>query len=92
MIYEVILSPNAQEDIVKHRKSGDKSILRKIDNILDELSEHPQTGIGRPERMKHELSGCWSREITQKHRMVYTIEEETVSVDVLYAYGHYFDK
>jgi toxin YoeB len=92
MTYRIISSPDAQEDVLKHRKSGDKSVLRKLDNILNELKQHPDTGIGKPERMKRNYSGYWSREITRKHRIVYSIEEDTKVVYVLSAYGHYDDK
>ncbi|HYK75806.1 MAG TPA: Txe/YoeB family addiction module toxin [Daejeonella sp.] len=56
--------------------------------MLDELTEHPLTGTGKPELLKHELTGLWSRRINKEHRIVYGIKENTV-----YEYslkGHYF--
>jgi toxin YoeB len=92
MIYEVVFTPEAKEDIARLRKSGDKLSLKRLDAIREELKIHPATGIGKPERTKHGLSGCWSRRITEKHRIVYRIKEEIVTVVVIRAYGHYSDK
>ncbi|OAV66095.1 Toxin RelK [Bacteroidales bacterium Barb6XT] len=90
--YKLIFTPQAKEDIARLRKSGDKQALKKLDRIREELEEHPKTGIGKPEQKKYGLSGYWSREITEKHRIIYRIQEETVTVVVVKAYGHYDDK
>ena len=92
MKYEIELSPRAFNDIAFHKKSGDKGILKKIDSLIDELREHPRTGTGKPELLKNNLSGYWSRRITQKHRLVYRIEDELVTVEIVQAQGHYEDK
>jgi toxin YoeB len=60
--------------------------------FIDELKEHPKTGLGHPEPLKGMPEGRWSREITKKHRMVYRIFEGEVLVLVLRSYGHYDDK
>ena len=59
---------------------------------LAELQEHPRTGTGKPELLSGDRAGQWSRRISQKHRLVYEIEETIVKVDILSAYGHYEDK
>ena len=92
MTYRIDYSKKAKEDIMCHRKSGDKQILKKIYVLLDELKIHPTTGTGKPERMKHRLGDVWSRRITDKHRLVYEIFENVVLVEILGAYGHYDDK
>jgi toxin YoeB len=92
MIYKLIITESAEADILKLRKSGDKKALKKLDTLLDELREHPKTGTGKPEQLKYQLSGKWSREITTKHRIVYEIYDETIIVEVIQAYGHYLDK
>ena len=92
MKYHVDILPSAQEDIRKLQKSGDKQAIKKLDRLLIELEIHPETGTGKPERMKHRLGDVWSRRITDKHRLVYEIFEEVVLVEVLGAYGHYDDK
>jgi toxin YoeB len=54
--------------------------------------EHPRTGTGKPEIKKYDLAGLYSRRISQKHRLVYQIKDETVTVIVITAAGHYDDK
>lgn len=92
MSYIIKFTPNALKDIAFHQKSGDKAVLKKLAQILKELQEHPKTGIGKPERLKHELSGQWSREISKKHRLTYQILETEIIVEILSAEGHYGDK
>ncbi|PKP51761.1 MAG: Txe/YoeB family addiction module toxin [Bacteroidetes bacterium HGW-Bacteroidetes-12] len=82
----------AQIDIKKHYKFGNKPTIKKLEQILKELSDHPTTGTGQPEQLKHELAGKWSRRINQKDSMIYTINNNTVTVQVLSAMGHYLDK
>ena len=91
MNFKLRISSNASKDIEKLRKIGNKSILNKLDVLLDELTEHPTTGTGKPEKLKH-LSNYWSRRITSKHRLVYEIKDEIVTVVVIQSYGHYNDK
>ena len=55
-------------DIEKHKKTGDKSILLKINKLLNELRQHPKTGTGKPEILKHGFHGLYSRRINKKHR------------------------
>ncbi|MCL1936984.1 MAG: Txe/YoeB family addiction module toxin [Candidatus Azobacteroides sp.] len=80
------------EDVEKHRKAGQKSILIKINALINELREHPTTGTGNPEPLKGLRKGQWSRRITQKHPLLYEIHEDTVKVILLTAWGHYEDK
>lgn len=63
--FVVFLTDRAKKDIQKHKKFGDKASGKKIRTILEELKHHPETGTGKPERLKHELSGYWSRRINQ---------------------------
>ena len=88
--FEVILKPQAERDIAVLEKSGNKATLKKIKKIFLELSEHPSKGIGRPELLKHELSGYWSRRLNSKDRLIYEIiEEPHRKVVVVSALGHY---
>ena len=48
--------------------------------LLEDVMEHPSTGIGKPEALKHELSGCYSRRINKEHRLVYKLEKSTIVV------------
>lgn len=92
MAYTILLSKKAKADIVKLRKAGEKKTLKKIDALLDELEQHPTTGTGHPKLLGEDRAGQWARRITQKHRLVYKIEEIHVVVLVLSAWGHYDDK
>ena len=92
MKYFVDFTDEAQEDMRKLRKSGDKQAVKKLDKLLVELECHPRSGEGKPERLKHCIGDVWSREITRKHRLVYEIIDNTVYVEVAQAWGHYNDK
>ena len=89
---ELVLTKTALKDIEKHKKAGDKATLKKLQQLLNELREHPFLGTGQPELLKHELAGLYSRRINKKHRLVYSVEEEQVIVYVLSAWSHYGDK
>ena len=91
MTYEVIISPDAAIDLASLRKN-EPNAFAKACRLLDELKKHPRTGTGKPEPLSGDRKGQWSRRITQKHRMVYSIEDELVEVYVVSSYGHYDDK
>lgn len=57
MIYKLVIIPKVEEDLKVYAKSGDKQKLQKIESIFKELKKHPEIGIGKPERLKHNLSG-----------------------------------
>lgn len=90
--YKVVLEENADLDLQKHKRSGNKAALKKIATIFYELSEHPYTGTGQPEQLKYDLAGYWSRRINQKDRLIYKVSESIVTVFVISAMGHYEDK
>lgn len=77
---------------MKHKKSGYKQNLVKISKIIEELREHPFTGTGKPEQLKYDLQGLWSRRINQKDRLIYEVVEDVVTVYIVSAIGHYEDK
>jgi len=58
----------------------DKQMLKKINRLLTEIQRSPFTGIGKPEPLKHQLQGCWSRRIDGEHRLVYEIASDTVKI------------
>tara|TARA_B110000977_G_scaffold123729_1_gene158673 strand:- start:1796 stop:2074 length:279 start_codon:yes stop_codon:yes gene_type:complete len=92
MSYSLQFSKTALVDIEKHKKSGNKATLLKIEKLLNELIDHPTTGSGQPEILKHELTGLYSRRINKKHRLVYSINNQKVIVYVLSTWAHYGDK
>ncbi len=92
MKYEILFSDKFYEDVKKLRKGGEKVALKKIDSFISELEIHPYTGTGQPEQLSYDRSGQWSRRISQKHRLVYTVDDEKITVQLIAAYGHYGDK
>ena len=65
----------------------DKKVLKKINDLIKEISRNPYEGTGKPEPLKHAYAGYWSRRITDEHRLVYKIENETlIIVQVRYHY------
>mgnify|MGYP003428246225 FL=1 len=90
--FRVEIEDLAKSHIQKHLKSGDRASIRKLERILIELSETPFEGIGKPELLKHQLTGFWSREINKKDRIIYKVNQDVVSVFVISAMGHYSDK
>jgi len=92
MSYFLKFTSDALEDIDYHKKSGNLFILKKLAVLLEELTEHPRSGTGQPEELKYKFSGCLSRRITAKHRLVYRIKEELSIVEIVYASGHYRNK
>jgi toxin YoeB len=77
---EVELLENALEDIDFWKKSGNKSVQSRITRLLESIGKTPYSGIGKPEPLKHELSGFWSRRITDEHRLIYMVRENRVLV------------
>ncbi len=87
MSYFLDFTNKATEDISIHKKAGNKVIINKILSFLEELIEHPFTGTGKPEALKYNLSGLWSRRINKEHRLIYEVEKDRVLI--ISAYGHY---
>lgn len=78
--------------INEHIKTWNQSAIKKINTILEVLAETIFQGVGKPEALKHELTGFWSREINSKDRIIYKVDEDAIIVYVIYAMGHYSDK
>ena len=92
MIYRLITSKEADEDMAFLKKT-EISAYQKAKALFRELKEHPRTGTGKPELMKHgKFQGLWSRRINKKHRIVYSISDEKTVVIVLTAKRHYDNK
>lgn len=87
MSFHLDFSERAKSDIDSHKKSGNRAVLKKIYVLLEELTEHPFEGTGKPEPLKYNLAGSWSRRINQEHRLVYEVSEDIVFI--LSAKGHY---
>ena len=70
---EIKLLEQARIDLEYWKKTGNKVIMNKITAVLRDISEHPYTGIGKPEPLKYELAGKWSRRINSEHRIIYSV-------------------
>lgn len=65
---------------------------KKAVKLIDELLEHPYTGTGKPKPLGGNRTGQWSRRITDKHRLVYVVEDNTLIVFIVSAASHYGEK
>ncbi len=90
-MYNVDFSKQARIDLKKLRRN-EPAAFEKAFELIEELRNHPRTGRGKPKMLTGDRSGQWSRRITDKHRLVYTIEEDILKVLVLTSSGHYNDK
>jgi toxin YoeB len=85
---EVIYSEQAQEDIAYWKQSGNRAIMKRIGVLMADIEKHPFSGIGKPEPLKYDFSGLWSRRINTEHRIVYTVSGTDIHVLALrYHYG-----
>lgn len=72
-------SDHAWDDYL-YWQTTDKAVLKRINALIRDIQRSPFEGIGKPEALKHNLSGFWSRRIDDEHRLVYTVDEETILV------------
>lgn len=70
----IIFSSKAWEEYLYWQKT-DKKILKRINDLVKAISREPFEGIGKPESLRHGLSGYWSRRINDEHRLVYKVEK-----------------
>ena len=71
-------------------QTQDKKTLKKLNSLIRDIERNPFVGIGKPEPLKHDLSGWWSREIDEVNRVVYRIKDE--NLEISQCKGHYNDK
>jgi len=84
---EIELFEKADRDFEYWKKSGNKSVQRKIQELFIDMKKHPFEGIGKPEALKYGLTGRWSRRINKEHRIIYDITGDIINVYSLK--GHY---
>lgn len=84
---EIIFLPEAQNDLGFWKKSGNLQVQKKISQLLKSIQESPFEGLGKPEPLKYQLAGKWSRRINKEHRLVYAVEEDVVFIYSMR--GHY---
>lgn len=83
----IVFSKNAWEDYLTWQ-AEDKKILRKINELIKEIQRNPHDGIGKPEPLKFNLKGLWSRRIDREHRLVYQTNEDEV---LIYSCRYHYD-
>ena len=59
---------------------NDRRMIHKINALLKDIARHPHTGLGKPEMLKHDLAGFWSRRLDHEHRLVYRVKDEMLKV------------
>lgn len=84
---EIELTPDANKDLTYWKSTNNTKVLARIRELLESISETPFQGIGKPEALKHNLSGKWSRRIDKENRIVYQIKNNTIYIQSLK--GHY---
>ncbi len=76
---ELVFDPDAFDDL-RYWVEKEHRTASKILKLADEILKNPSTGTGKPEPLKHSLSGCWSRRVDQKNRLVYKTEKNFVVI------------
>lgn len=82
---EVVFMPDAEKDLVFWKSN--KAVLKRITQLIRSIQQTPFAGIGKPELLKYQLSGNWSRRITLEHRIVYEVKDNKILIHSLR--GHY---
>ncbi|HDZ13957.1 MAG TPA: Txe/YoeB family addiction module toxin [Pricia sp.] len=86
---EVVFTKRALKERQFWKKSGNRTVQKRISGLLNAILDNPYTGIGKPEALRENLSGYWSRRITQEHRMVYKIDEKKDMLVIVSIRFHY---
>jgi toxin YoeB len=82
----LVFTPHGWEDY-QHWVQTDRATLKRVNRLVEDVLRDPFTGIGKPEQLRHVLSGAWSRRITEEHRLVYLVDGDDVVI--LQARYHY---
>lgn len=84
---EIIFLGKSEKDLKEWKEAGDTTVLKRIRKLIEGIETNPFQGIGKPEPLKYDLSGKWSRRITGNDRMVYEINQDKIKIYSLK--GHY---
>jgi toxin YoeB len=85
---KITFTPEAYTDYINWLEK-DRKLFLKITDLIREAARNPSKGIGKPELLKHEYSGHWSRRINNEHRLVYTVTE--IAIEIVSCKYHYND-
>ena len=75
----VVFADRAWDDFT-YWVAHDRKLAKRIIRLIDDIKRHPFAGLGKPEPLKHDLAGFWSRRITDEHRLVYAVEKDQLLV------------
>lgn len=75
----LVFAPQGWEDY-RHWQRVDRSVLKRVNRLIDDALHDPTTGIGKPERLRYGVSGGWSRRITEEHRLVWVVQDDDLIV------------
>ena len=84
----ITFSKNSWEEYTSWQVE-DKQMLRKINELIKDIQRHPFEGIGKPEPLKYDLAGFWSRRIDREHRLVYQVIKDEL---LIYSCRYHYDK
>lgn len=84
---EIEYTLQAEEDLNFWKKANNVAVLKRIRKLIEAILQDPYQGIGKPEALKYNLSGCWSRRINKEHRIVYEAVNDKIIIHSLK--GHY---
>jgi toxin YoeB len=79
-VKEILFNNDALKQYNYWKKTNNIKIVNKIKKLIIDIQEHPFTGIGKPEALKNNYSGLWSRRINNEHRLVYSIENDAIII------------
>ena len=82
----LVFTPNGWQDYT-YWPSADRATLKRINRLIDDVLRDPFERIGKPEPLRHALTGTWSRRISEEHRLVYLIDSDDIVI--LQARYHY---
>ena len=85
---KIIFSKNSWEDYISWQRE-DKKMLFKINDLIKDIQRTPYQGLGKPEPLKYDLAGFWSRRIDREHRVVYQVIEDEI---LIYSCRYHYDK
>lgn len=84
----IIFSKNSWEDYISWQ-SEDKKMLKKANDLIKDIQRSPHEGLGKPEPLKYDLAGFWSRRIDREHRLVYQVIGDDI---LIYSCRYHYDK
>ncbi|MGH4021517.1 MAG: Txe/YoeB family addiction module toxin [Pseudonocardiaceae bacterium] len=82
----LVFTPNGWQDYA-HWVATDRATPKRLNRLIDDVLRDPFAGIGKPEQLRHAFAGCWSRRISEEHRLVYLVDGDDIVI--LQARYHY---